>query len=115
MRCGAALIDKTFVEDFLPSRLSAADIAHLKFSEGSEDRLKVAGGPPRFGREQILKQFIGLEHDFEGPLDGSDTDPSWIDPPPGVGTPDEKKLIKPGQLGITWYANLFRSLFLYFH
>lgn len=105
-RCGAALIDDEFMNGFLPTRLTAADIDHLRFSGGSEDRLGGAGHKShRRGQEQVLREFINLKHIFEGPLDsGTHTPPSWINLPPGVGTPNERKLIKAGQLGITWYG-----------
>ena len=107
-RCGAALIDDKFMNGFLPSRLTPAEIEHLRFSGGSEDRPGGASHKSlRRGQEQVLKEFINLKHTFEGPLaNGDHPGPSWINLPPGVGTPDDRMLIKAGQLGITWYERI---------
>ncbi|GAB1320805.1 Heat shock 70 kDa protein 12B [Madurella fahalii] len=102
-RCGAALIDDEFMNGFLPCRLSVAEIEQLRFSGGSDDRFGGAAHKSlRRGQEQVLSEFIHLKHTFEGPLDnGNHPGPSWINLPRGVGTPDERMLIRAGQLGIT--------------
>lgn len=88
---------------FLPSRLTEAELDHLR---SSQDQLGGAGHKSLpLGQEQLLRQFINLKHLFEGPsINGDHPSPNWINLPPGIGIPDERKLIRAGQLGITWYG-----------
>ncbi|KAK0638697.1 hypothetical protein B0T16DRAFT_229240 [Cercophora newfieldiana] len=101
-RCGAALIDEEFMERYLPKRLGAAHFERLRFPDGYEDQMGGAAHKTlRRDQETVIKDFIGLKHRFKGPQDdGTHPDPDWIPLPVGVGQPDEKKLIKPGLLGI---------------